>query len=363
MRKQTRQLQPGELWLDDNGIHINAHGGGILFHEGTYYWYGEHKIEGEAGNKAMVGVHVYSSKNLYDWKDMGVALEVSDDPQSEITQGCILERPKVIFCEKTNKFVMWFHLEHLGTDYQTARSGIAVSDSPTRNFQFLSSVRPNVGFYPQNIPDAWKKPLTDQEAENLEKLNIGGGSVPYYPKDLIFRRDFANGQMARDMTLFVDEDGIAYHIYSSESNGTLHIAELTDDYLAHTGKFIRIMPGRYNEAPAMMKHNGRYFIFASDCTGWSPNTMRLFVSDSIFGEWEEVGNPCQGTGAQVANSFESQPTFILPAQGTEGSFVYMGDRWRPKNAIDGRYIWLPIQFRHGFPVIEWFDEWDLTFFN
>ena len=53
---------PGEMWLDDQGVHINAHGGGVLFHEGCYYWFGEHKIAGAAGNAAHVGVHgAYSS--------------------------------------------------------------------------------------------------------------------------------------------------------------------------------------------------------------------------------------------------------------------------------------------------------------
>lgn len=31
------------------------------------------------------------------------------------------------------------------------------------------------------------------------------------------------------MTLFVDDDGRAYHVYSSEENSTLHISELTDE--------------------------------------------------------------------------------------------------------------------------------------
>ncbi len=54
-------------------------------------------------------------------------------------------------------------------------------------------------------------------------------------KGLIVKRDFNGGQMSRDMTLYVDEDGKAYHIYSSEENLTLQIAELSDDYLSHTG--------------------------------------------------------------------------------------------------------------------------------
>ncbi|MDG1242431.1 MAG: hypothetical protein P8R37_03285 [Opitutae bacterium] len=29
----------GDLQQDDQGIHINAHGGGVLLHDGAYYWY------------------------------------------------------------------------------------------------------------------------------------------------------------------------------------------------------------------------------------------------------------------------------------------------------------------------------------
>lgn len=45
-RPQT--IAPGAIWPDDKGVHINAHGGGILQHDGVYYWFGEHKIAGDA---------------------------------------------------------------------------------------------------------------------------------------------------------------------------------------------------------------------------------------------------------------------------------------------------------------------------
>ena len=70
-------FKPGEIWPDNNGMHINAHGGGMLRQGDTYYWFGEHKTEGEGGNVAQVGVHCYSSKDLYNWKDEGIALSVS----------------------------------------------------------------------------------------------------------------------------------------------------------------------------------------------------------------------------------------------------------------------------------------------
>ena len=47
------KFRPGELWLDDKGIPINAHGGGILLHDGVYYWFGEHKVEGDSASWNM----------------------------------------------------------------------------------------------------------------------------------------------------------------------------------------------------------------------------------------------------------------------------------------------------------------------
>ena len=131
---------PGELWPDNNGVHINAHGGGILYENGTYYWFGEHKTEGEAGNLANVGVHCYSSDDLYHWKDCGIALSViENDPGHPISKGCILERPKVIYNPLTKKYVMWFHLEPKGAGYSGALSGIALSDRVTGPYTFLKA--------------------------------------------------------------------------------------------------------------------------------------------------------------------------------------------------------------------------------
>ena len=357
----NKSFHPGKIWPDNNGVHINAHGGGVLFHEGVYYWFGEHKIEGEAGNAAHVGVHAYSSRDLYNWHDEGIALAVSDDPKSPITRGCILERPKVIYNPRTKKFVMWFHLEPKDAGYAGALSGVAVADNVTGPFQFVDSFRPNAGAWPENVPAEMRRELSSEEAAHVAKLNCPGGPVPYYPKHLLFRRDFAGGQMARDMTLFVDDDGSAYHLYASEANGTLHISKLSDDFLKPAGKFVRVFPGRFHEAPSIFKTHGRYFLISSDCSGWAPNAARVSVAENIFGPWEELGNPVWGNNEQTATTFGAQSTFVLPVQGRADAFIFMADRWNPANAIDGRYVWLPIEFKHGVPMISWHDEWNLTF--
>ena len=344
-KTEPSYFTPGELWADNNGTHINAHGGGILYENGTYYWFGEHKTEGDNGNVANVGVHVYSSTDLHNWKDEGIALAVMPDGSgSDIERGCILERPKVIHNKKTGKYVMWFHLEPKGKGYSGALSGVAISDKVTGPYEFIEAIRPNPGVYPLNY-----------SKEKIEELSQ---AEDYKDSSLeFFNRDFEDGQMARDMTLFVDEDGKAYHIFASEENRTLHIGLLNDEYTAHTGEYTRNFVDRSMEAPAIFKKDRKYYLMMSGCIGWSPNQARSAVAESILGEWTELGNPCINDSTKT--TFHSQSTYILPIEGKKDQFIYLGDRWTPENAIDGRYIWLPIQFKDDRFFIEWTNSWSM----
>ncbi len=355
--KDSKTFKPGQIWPDNSGVHINAHGGGILYYDGIYYWFGEHKVEGRRGNQARVGVHCYSSENLYDWKDEGIALKVSEDADSPITIGCVIERPKVIHNKKTGKFVLWFHLELKGQGYSAAQTGVAVADKPTGPYTFLRALNPNAGVWPVGYPEELKTKTFPGDVKGwsdewLQAVKEG----------MFVHRDFKKGQMARDMTLYIDEDGTAYHIHASEENLTLHISELNEDYTDFTGKYIRVLPTGHNEAPSILKRNGKYYMITSGCTGWDPNAARLLVSDSVMGNWEYIENPCVGEDKDL--TFHSQSTFILPVTGKTDAFIFMADRWTPQNAIDGRYIWLPIQFKeNGIPYLEWMDEWSLDFFD
>lgn len=347
-------IRPGEIWKDNNGAIINAHGGGILFHEGRYYWFGEHKSE--SSSRALVGITCYSSDNLIDWTDEGVALPVSNDSVSDIQKGCIMERPKVVYNEKTKKFVMWFHLELKDMGYRASRAAVAVSDNVAGPYTYLRSGRVNARKYPFNMIDIDRN--TGYDVDDLKKKWWTPEWQIALKQGLFVKRDLEGGQMSRDMTLFVDDNGIAYHIYSSEDNLTLHIAELSDDYQSHTGKYMRLFPGGNNEAPAIFKKDNTYWMITSGCTGWAPNEARMFFAPSIWGPWTQCSTPCIGENAHI--TFGGQSTYVLPVEGYRDKFIFMADLWRPECPIDARYIWLPVDFDEtGMPVIQWMDEWNL----
>ena len=146
--QNNTSIKPGELWPDTEGKHINVHGGGILFYEGTYYWFGESRLPRGERDRTNYGVGCYSSKNLLTWKNEGLALKVIDDTSSLLQPGCVIERPKVIFNKKTGKFVMWFHHELKGQGYRAAMTGVAVSDKIIGPYKYLKSLRPNAGVWP-----------------------------------------------------------------------------------------------------------------------------------------------------------------------------------------------------------------------
>jgi beta-xylosidase len=213
---------------------------------------------------------------------------------------------------------------------------VAVSDQPAGPFKYLGSFRPNAGVWPENATAA---------DENPDKTNV-------------LARDFKGGQMARDMTVFVDDDGKAYQFYSSEENPVMHVSLLTDDYLRPAGQFQRIFVGRSMEAPTVFKRGGKYYVIASGCSAWAPNAARSAVADNIMGPWMELGNPCVGTNADV--TFRSQSTFVLPVQGRQDAFIFMADRWNQWDLPNSRYVWLPLEFSaDGKPLLRWRDQWSL----
>lgn len=255
--------------LDTNGNEVSAHGGGFLLYEGWYYWYGENR-------KNDIYVSVYKSKDLKTWIFCGDAITVTTKQEAlegmELGLGSVdhkvnIERPKVIYNRKTKTFVMWMHYEN-GVDYSCASAAIATSKSPTGPFVYHGHF----------------KPL---------------------------------GYMSRDCTLFLDEDK-AYFISASNDNKDLHVYRLSDDYLSIDRLANKLFIGELREAPTIFKHDGRYYILTSYCTGWFPNQCKYASSNSLEGKF----SPLKNIGDEL--TYRTQPTFILQYN---DKIIYVGDQW------------------------------------
>lgn len=296
----------GEPWLDTDGNIIHAHGGHMLHHDGWWYWYGENRTENNY-------VSCYRTKDFKSFEFRGNIITTETPTEGYRVQtdlslagknadGTIhkvnLERPKVLWCERTKKFVLWCHYEN-GVDYHDARCAVASSDYPDHGFVYHGSFNPF-------------------------------------------------GDMARDCTLFMDGED-AYFTAASRDNRDLHVWKLTKDFMSVSKLVNNLFQNESREAPAFFKKDGRYYLLTSYCTGWAPNQGKWSSSDSIDGEWEineKFGDE---------TTFRSQPAFVLEK---DGKFIYFADRWGGNGHYnDSTYVVLEIKFREdGSPYIEYSDE-------
>jgi hypothetical protein len=308
----TQAFRPGQAWHDTKGELIRAHGGGLYFENGVYYFFGEDKRNGYTVAGYTHAIVCYSSRDLYDWKNEGnVAPEVG-------LQGALFskyplaERPKVIRNDKTGKYVMWAHMENAA--YSAGAAGIAVADKVSGPYKFVKFTN-------------------------------------------------VNNDNNRDCTLFKDDDGKAYFIYSGGGNEHLDIAQLSDDYLTP----VRVInTGTHCEAPAVFKYDGIYYLLKSHCSAFRFNDNDYAIADSMMGKWKNVKNVAVGPNS--AATFQSQVTYVLRVQhngyNRGPAFIFVADRWNPKNLIDSRIIFLPLTIHgRGDISVKWYDQWDLSLFG
>lgn len=293
----------GQIWLDDAGEKIQAHGGMILEYEKTWYWYGENKGQENCPGTTRVdvrGISCYSSKNLTDWHNEGMVLRPKEgDTQSLFQTRNVCERPKVLYNEKTKKFVMWVHMD--SSDYVYAGVGIAVADKPIGPFVLREIKRPN-------------------------------------------RQD------SRDMTIFKEEDHTAYLIHSTNWNKTLNIARLTADYCDVDGFYVSVLIDQEREAPAVIYEQGEYYMVTSGCTGWDCNSALYAKSQYLLGKWKLIDNPCEGLGYR--QTFQGQSTYLFRA---DGQIYLMLDHWIPDNLQESGYSILPVEIKEGKMTVRWED--------
>ena len=289
-------MRNGEVWHNDAGATIQAHGGWILPVSGgdgagsaavTYFWYGEDYVRG--------GFSCYCSHDLASWQDCGRVLPAGATP--------VMERPRVLRCPATGRFVMWFHADD--ASYGSAQVGVAVADAPEGPFELVRMMSPC-------------------------------------------------GQESRDLTLFADADGVGWLVHSSEANKTLHLARLASDYLDVEGPWIRAFADQEREAPCLFAAHNQFYLLTSGCSGWRPNAALFGTAPDVEGPWKLVDNPCRGPREHT--TFDGQATCVFEA---DGQLLALVDHWRPDELASSGYSILPVSFlpeKHDPIEICWSDE-------
>ena len=287
-------------WLDTSGTPIQAHGGSMLFHDGTYYWYGEDRSGPTLANPVcefrtdVIGITCYSSTDLRAWRFEGHVLTANpNDDRHDLRPSGVLERPRVVFNDVSQEFVMWLHVD--SEDYSYAKAGIAVGDRPTGPFRYLGSIWPN-------------------------------------------------GADSRDLTIFRDEDGTAYLVHATDWNQSLHVARLTPDYRDVSGEYTKALVDQSREAPIIVRAAAGYHMITSGCTGWRPNTALVATAPVMLGRWQIRDHLTDGPVS--FRTFGSQGSYAF-TRASDGQSIFMADLWVPEDLGRSSYLWLPLTVAEG----------------
>lgn len=347
----TRQvIEPGKEWLDTDGNPIQAHGGAVIYEDGTYYWYGENKEHTDGANGIWTwGIKVYSSKDLMNWKDLGFLIPpVIDDPNAALFPAKRVDRPHILKCKKTGKYVCWIKLS--GAE---AAFTIWQADSLLGPYEMV---------------------------ENL-----------YNP----------GNHKAGDFDMVSDAKTGKGYIFFDADHESMLCMELSEDYLRAEKEICKnypdLKPPFTREAPALFEKDGRVYMLTSGMTGYVPNASDSAVADGYTQEFMSIGNP--HIDDKSCASFNSQISKIFYVE-EKDMFIAMADRWLPDTPVDKRladiftrviagnyepdkytatedekkemymankldkantsiaqYVWLPIEWEDDMPVIRWHDEW------
>lgn len=112
----NNDICPGQTWLDTNGRPIQAHGFSVLWNgdEKLWYWYGENKEYSTGGKDNTIwhwGVRLYTSPDLMNWTDKGLIIPPApDDLLSPLHPTYCMDRPHILYCPKTGKYVAWLKI-------------------------------------------------------------------------------------------------------------------------------------------------------------------------------------------------------------------------------------------------------------
>ena len=296
---------------DIHGNLMDVHDGTIIQwnNTGLYYWYGMgygNCTEPEYWDcspvvtgfpQSMCGfqpnhtINIYTSPDLINWTYVGDALPFNSRPFG------VYFRPKVIYNEYTQKYVLWINwvsykyheLDNTTTvNYYNTSYIVATSQTPNGPF-IIQTLRANVLY--SNSPG--------------------------------------------DFVLFIDKNKTGYIAYDAMNNDhKISIEPLTIDYLdSISSKNSGLISERYHEAPAMFYRNGWYYLIFGHCCCFCEEGSdgKVYVSNqSAIGPYIETKMNINKIENEERVIIHAQQNFIAQIKDENNMIQYLwtGDRWK-----------------------------------
>jgi len=208
--------------------------------DGRVYVYASHDLDDQEDYR-MTDYHVFSSDDLVNWQDHGVALDVAD-----VSWARYLYAPDAAYSPTTGKYYLYFPDSGRGI-------GVAVSDSPTGPFV-----------------DALGAPLVNKDTPGVEDV------------DWVF-----------DPSVFVDDDGQPYLYFGGGLPGTgdnARVIRLGDDMISlEDASATTIVVPDFFEAAFVHKREGKYYLSYSTTFENHSAYIDYMVSDAPMAGWTYGG--------------------------------------------------------------------------
>lgn len=344
-------IKPGEIWLDTKGERIQAHGAGMFFEDGWYYWYGEDKSHTRKKGKLWTwGIKCYRSQDLVNWEDLGHIIEPAPDDKTSIFHpNRRMDRPHIIKNTRTGKYVLWLKY------------------CDKAHFAILTA-------------DALLGPYT--------LVN------PFFQPD---------GRKVGDFDMVVDEATGQGYLYVELDHKEVLVYKLSADFCDVTDEkaviYTGLNPPFSREGVTYFQHHGKHYLLTSGMNGYVPNPSEVAVADDFLGPFKVLGDPHVDDASSA--SFNSQASCAFRVEGMD-KIIVMADRWVPEyvmtkerydrfvRAISSRYdksvkasfkdmvtmltspmmgsadtsianyVWLPVEWEGEMPRIHWRNVWNLS---
>lgn len=317
------------FWNTAEGKPIYSQGGGIFTFKDPrdgqekYFWYGCHYEEADKYRAAPVGkydtmnfrsISLYTSTDLLNWHEEADAM-TRQSIWGETKRPGWVGRMGVCYVEKKQKYALFVQ----------NNSGVLVctADSPLGPFNYYRRI-------------------------NM-KSRIGTDGTG-------------------DQTVFTDPDDGSSYLICSKGHGRneayvckIGVETETDSIGLISCK--QVYKGVSREGNCMFKHDGRYYLYASNIYGWDASLAYYLVADSIYGPYQPVNDMQITEGCEQDYAHVTQTGFFVNMRRDGRDLViYCGDRWADfaDNGL-GFNQWMPMSFREdGLPVFNSLSSWQLN---